>query len=77
MHIFKCHFPSPGLWIPPNFNDFFALATGKQETLTTEVNSSRVAICYCKGWKGEITPWPFWESHNEQGLYLLAKGTTV
>lgn len=30
-----------------------------------------------KNGKGEITPWPFWESHNEQGLYLLAKGTTV
>lgn len=40
-------------------------------------NSSRMAICYCKRWKGEITPWPFWESHNEQGLYLLAKSTTV
>lgn len=40
-------------------------------------NNSRMAICYCKGCKGEITPRPCWESHNEQELYLLAKSTTV
>lgn len=52
MYVFKCHFPSAGLWIPPNFNDFFTLARGNQETSTTEMNSFRMAICYCKKWQG-------------------------
>lgn len=52
MYVFKCHFPSAGLWIPPNFNDFFTLARENQEISTTEMNSFRMAICYCKKWKG-------------------------
>lgn len=56
----------------------YTAVKGKQETSTTGVEESfQNVICCCEGWKGEMSPWPFWESHNEQELYLLAESTPV